>query len=228
MSKLLPLCIVLLAASISVSAQTYTVLHNFGSKAGDPTGPRYSGVISQSRGGNMFSSADDHWTDQHGTAFSITPSGTVTVVHRFALPAQSRPVGGLTLARDGQYYGANKAVAPTAMETIFKMKQGGGLTVLHAFDPAASGCSMPYAPPIQSVKGDFYGTAIGEATPGTAASTASRQSRRVHGAPYLHMATDGGQPYAPLVQGSDFNFYGTTVGRRNVRLRHHLPHQFHR
>ena len=39
MSKLLPLCIVLLAASISVSAQTYTVLHNFGSKAGDPDRP---------------------------------------------------------------------------------------------------------------------------------------------------------------------------------------------
>ena len=55
MSKFLPLCIMLFAASMSVSAQTYTVLHNFGSTSGDPTGPRYSGVISQSRGGNMFS-----------------------------------------------------------------------------------------------------------------------------------------------------------------------------
>ena len=37
MSKLLPLCIVLLAASTALSAQTYKVLHNFGNGAGDPT-----------------------------------------------------------------------------------------------------------------------------------------------------------------------------------------------
>src|SRR5678816_3355975 len=107
MSKLLPLCIMLLTASISVSAQKYTVLHNFGSKAGDPTGPRYSGVISQSRGGNMFSSADDHWTDNNGTAFRISPHGTLKVVHRFGPTGAVRPVGGLTLGTDGQYYGTN-------------------------------------------------------------------------------------------------------------------------
>ena len=36
MRSLLPLSIVLLAASTAASAQTYTVLHNFGDKAGDP------------------------------------------------------------------------------------------------------------------------------------------------------------------------------------------------
>ena len=40
MAKFLSLCIVLLTASISVSAQTYTVLHFFGSKPGDPHSPR--------------------------------------------------------------------------------------------------------------------------------------------------------------------------------------------
>jgi uncharacterized repeat protein (TIGR03803 family) len=211
MSKLLPLCIVLLTASISVSAQTYTVLHNFGSKAGDPTGPRYSGVISQSRGGNMFSSADDHWTDQRGAAFSVTPSGAVTVVHRFALPGAIRPVGGLTLARDGQYYGANKTGGTYNYGNIFKMKQGGGLTVLHTFDPSdnASGCSHPYAPPIQSVRDDFYGTAIGE---GSGNGCVYRISADTGQFTVLHTfnGTDGRGPYAPLVQGADFNFYGTT------------------
>ena len=98
----------LLAVSTSVAAQTYTVLHNFGNGAGDPTGPRYSGVISQSRGGNMFSSADDHWTDENGTAFRISPGGTLKVVHRFEPPHAVRPVGGLTLGTDGQYYGTNE------------------------------------------------------------------------------------------------------------------------
>ena len=39
MSKLPFLCIVLLTASMSVSAETYTVIHDFGSVAGDPDGP---------------------------------------------------------------------------------------------------------------------------------------------------------------------------------------------
>ena len=39
MSKFLLLCIVLFTASMSVSAQTYTVIHIFGSEAGDPAPP---------------------------------------------------------------------------------------------------------------------------------------------------------------------------------------------
>jgi hypothetical protein len=33
------LCIVLLAASGTISGQTYTVIHNFGGQAGDPSNP---------------------------------------------------------------------------------------------------------------------------------------------------------------------------------------------
>ena len=58
MSKLLPLCIVLLAASTAVSAQTYTVIHNFGNVSGDP-GPNFFGRIAQSRGGAMLTTTRD-------------------------------------------------------------------------------------------------------------------------------------------------------------------------
>jgi len=210
MTKLLPLCIVLVAASTSVSAQTYTVLHNFGSVAGDPTGPRYSGVISQSRGGNMFSSADDHWTDDNGTAFRISPEGTLKVVHRFGPPGAVRPVGGLTLGTDGQYYGTNEAGGIYGHGNVFKMKQGGGLTVLHPFD-GNSGCSTPEAPPIESVKGDFYGTAIGDNNDNTSHGCIYRVTKSGEFT-VLHSfsGSDGAQPYAPVVQGSNFYLYGTT------------------
>ena len=208
MRSLLPLSIMLLATCTPISAQTYTVLHNFGSKAGDPTGPRYSGVISQSRGGNMFSSADDHWTDNNGTAYRISPGGTLTVVHGFAPPRGVRPVGGLTLGTDGQYYGTNEAGGLYGFGNIFKMKQGGGLTVLHAFN-GSSGCSTPEAPPIESVAGGFYGTAIGH---GTSKGCVYRITKAGEFT-VLHTFTgaDGAQPFAPLVQGSNFYFYGTTM-----------------
>ncbi len=50
-----------------------------------------------------------------GTAFSISPGGTLKVVHRFGPPGAVRPVGGLTLATDGQYYGTNEAGGTSAM-----------------------------------------------------------------------------------------------------------------
>ena len=57
MLKLVPISLVLLAASAFLPAQTFTVLYNFGDKPGDPIYPG-SAVLAQSRGGNMFSSAD--------------------------------------------------------------------------------------------------------------------------------------------------------------------------
>jgi uncharacterized repeat protein (TIGR03803 family) len=90
------------------------------------------------------------------------------------------------------------------------MKQGGGLTVLHTFDPSdnAAGCSHPYAPPIESVAGDFYGTAYGDGHNNGCVYriSASGQFTVLH----TFNETDGREPWAPLVQGSDLNFYGTT------------------
>jgi hypothetical protein len=57
------LALVVATAITPAHAQTYSVLYNFGSKSGDPTGPQYSGIIAQGRDGNLYSTADDHWTD---------------------------------------------------------------------------------------------------------------------------------------------------------------------
>jgi uncharacterized repeat protein (TIGR03803 family) len=186
------------------------VLYNFGSKSGDPTNPGLSGVISQSRGGNMFSSAGNFWTNQAGAAFRVTPGGTLTVVHRFTAPGATGPWGGLTLATDGQYYGTNKDGGQYGYGNIFRMKQGGGLTVLHAFNAAdhGAGCSHPYAPPIESVAGDLYGTATGDGSFQGCVYRISKsgQFKVLHSFDYW----SGAGPFGPLVQGSDFYFYGTT------------------
>ena len=106
MSKLLALCMLLLAASISVSAQTYTVIHNFGSQPGDPGGLLFTAAIAQSRGGLMFTTTPG---SQHGipAAFRIGPLGSLHVLHHYG--TVSEPVGGLTLATDGRFYGITKS-----------------------------------------------------------------------------------------------------------------------
>ena len=101
MSKLPSLCIVLLTASMSVSAQTYTVLHFFGSKPGDPHSPRLPGTIAQGRGGAMLTTAS-------ARAFRITTSGSLLVLHKFE---GGWPFGGLILARDGMFFGTTRGGA---------------------------------------------------------------------------------------------------------------------
>ncbi len=115
----------LLAAGIAPAhAQTYTVLYNFGSNSGDPTGPQYSGIIAQGRDGKLYSSADDHWSDGLGTAFRITTAGTMTVLHHFSGPDGQGPVGGLTLGTDGNYYGTSDAGGVYSRGTISNYVSG--------------------------------------------------------------------------------------------------------
>ena len=113
MSKLLPLCMLLLAASISVSAQTYTVIRTFGSQPGDPGAILFGAAIAQSRGGLMFSTTPG---SQHGipAAFRIGPLGSIHILHQYGTVSQ--PVGGLTLARDGRFYGITLWADPTRRE----------------------------------------------------------------------------------------------------------------
>ena len=158
------------------------------------------------------------WSDQGGTAYRITPKGTLTVVHRFNPPGGTVAVGGLTLAKDGLYYGINAGGGLHGLGNVFKMKQGGGLTVLHAFD-GSSACANPWSPPIQSVHGDFYGAARGDGYIYLGCIyriTKSGQFTVLRS--FVPYGLDGGLPSVPLVQGSDGYFYGTTGwnGTNNV------------
>ena len=206
--RLAKIALVLALASAPVHAQIYKVLYNFGSNSGDPTDPRYSGTIAQSRGGFLFSTADDRWTDGLGTAFKITPRGTLTVLHHFNGADGQAPVGGLTLGSDGNYYGTTESGSDSGYGTIFKISAQGNLITLYSFTNGTDG-GFPSAAPIQSIDGNFYGT-----TPGGNGSNGSVY-KVTRGGMFtsLHTFTniDGANPSAPLVRGTDGNFYGTTL-----------------
>lgn len=194
MRKYLPLSIVLLAASVSVSAQTYTVIHHFGSQAGDPGVPSYPGTISQSRGGAMIT-----------TSFRIWPGGNVQALG--PLTGDSR--SGFTLATDGQYYGTTDSGGTSGLGTVFRMSQDGSVTTLHGFQPGNGSAIHPELPmtaPIQSVEGDFYGnTGAGANYASVYRITKTGEFTVLH----TFLNGEGRAPYAPLVQGTDYNFYGT-------------------
>ena len=133
MSKLLPLCIVLLAASTALSAQTYTVLHNFRNLSGEPN-PDFFGRIAQSRGGAMLTTSRDAYQDYLlGKAFRVWTDGTLQVLHHFDPVFGNEPESGFTLAVDGQYYGTTVSGGAFGYGTIFKMSQNGTVTKLYDF-----------------------------------------------------------------------------------------------
>jgi len=197
----LPLSVVLLAASTALSAQTFTVLYNFQSNR-PPRHPMNPGIIAQSRGGAMLSTSSD--AGNGGTAWRIWPNGSLTVLGEFLAND-----GGLTLATDGRYYGTTKYSGASGHGSVYKVTQDGIVTTLHSFTGGADGAN-PCAPPIQSVRGDFYGTTSAGGSLGY--GTVYRITK--YGTfTLLHTfnGSDGADSEAPLVQGTDFYFYGTTV-----------------
>jgi uncharacterized repeat protein (TIGR03803 family) len=119
---------------------------------------------------------------------------------------------GLTLARDGQIYGVAALGGPTGFGTAFRLTSDGVLTVLHTFGPEDG--SMPLAALVQASDGDLYGTAAYDVPFGGEGGSVFKMStsgeftvlHRFSGSP------DGSGPAASLVQASDGNLYGTTLG----------------
>jgi uncharacterized repeat protein (TIGR03803 family) len=185
------------AATTVATAQTYTDLHNF-------YGAGSYGILAQGRDGNLYGTTTVGfcYTDSGcGYVFRIAPSGKLKVLYSFGPfshgAGTSSPTG-LTLGTDGDFYGTTYYGGLWADGTIYKITRSGDLTYLYSFTGGSDGV-RPYAAPIQSTDGNFYGTtAYGNAYKMTFAGTVSG------------LGPLPGGSMAPLLQGIDGNFYGTT------------------
>ena len=210
---------VLAVAATPLQAQTYSALYEFGGQTGDPENPQYSGMIAQGRDGDLYSTAPATplgLCSFCGAVFKISPSGTVSVVYDFNDAAGSgyTPFGGLVLGTDGNFYGTTKTGGTFNEGTLFKTTASGTLTPLYNFGTCRYPCKeglYPKAPPVQGTDGNFYGTAPnlddGTNTGVVYKTTSAGKYTTLH----VFDFTVGYNPNAPLIQGSDGNYYGTTT-----------------
>jgi uncharacterized repeat protein (TIGR03803 family) len=214
----------LLGASLAPAASPTIYSLNGGSD-----GKIIYGRVVEGANGTFYGVAQQGGANGVGTVFKVTSAGAFNTLYSFGTSADDGAFpsfGGLLKASDGNFYGTTSSGGTSGSGTLFKLTAGGALTTLYAFGSKAGDGSGTKATLIQGSDGALYGvaqqggangtgTVFKAVTDGTVAGTTVTTLHPFAAAPAGTNA-DGAQPLGSLVQGSDGNFYGTTLSGGSV------------
>ena len=182
----------------------------------------YSALV-EGNDGNFYGTTSGGGAANLGTVFKITPRGVLTTLVEFtgigAPNTGSGPQAALVQGSDGNFYGTTASGGASNNGTVFKMTPTGALTTLVEFtgNGATNKGSNPYSELVQGTDSNFYGNTRGggafgggtvfRVTPDGVLVTLVELKPQFR---YGDVTRTGSSPSAPLVLGSDGNFYGTT------------------
>jgi uncharacterized repeat protein (TIGR03803 family) len=224
-----PVCAVCVLSAVAaiaapVPAQTFNTLHVWGGTDGaNPEDAMIQGTDGNFYGTTEAGGANNECTYGCGTVFKISPAGTPTTLYSFCSQTGctdgEAPRAALLQAANGAFYGTTRSGGAYGAGTVFKITPAGALTTLYSFC-SQIGCpdgANPLGGLVQGSDGNFYGTTELGGT-GTAGGCFGRECGTVFKITprgtltTLHNfdLTDGGNPFAGLVQATSGAFYGTT------------------
>jgi uncharacterized repeat protein (TIGR01451 family) len=142
-----------------------------------------------------------------------TDAQPVTTIYSF-INGPAKPLAGLTLGNDGNFYGTTESGGLNNEGTAFKMTTNGITTTLVNFGTTYGSPTYPEANLTLGPDGNFYGTTSqgGTNTSGTNA-TGTVFKMTTNGTVTILVSfngVNGGIPLAGLTLAPDGNFYGTT------------------
>ena len=187
----------------------FQTIYSFCLQTGCPDGEFPDGGLTEGSDGNFYGTTNAGGNSicpggGCGTIYKITPTGTLTTLHRFNGTDGANPAPSLVEVRRGLFYGTTGAGGPNRDGTVFSITANGFLKTLHIFDNSAFG---PFVL-IPGSDGNLYGTTIGGGA--QSAGTIFKLTRdgvvtTVHSfAPHYYYYFGG------LTQGTNGRFYGTT------------------
>ncbi len=197
---------------IKTTGGALTTLYSFCSLSACADGDAPQPTLIQGTDGNFYGSTYDGGAfSYYGNIFKITSAGVFTSLYSFQGTDGDEPIGGLTQAIDGNFYGTTQVDGVNGYGTVYKITSGGTLTTLYNFC-VSSGCpdgSFPEDPLVQGTDGNLYGTTFSGGTFGKG-TIFSITTAGVLTTLHSFDNTDGGQPWAGMVQDTNGTFYGTT------------------
>ena len=192
---------------------SYSNLHSFSG----PDGANPFAALVQGNDGNFYGTTWSGGTNGDGTIFRISSSGSYSNLHIFSGPEGANPLAALVQGNDGNFYGTTEYGGTNSDGTVFRISPSGALTNLWSFTGGIDGAE-PMSELVQGSDGNFYGTTyLGGVNDHGTVYRISPSGTLTN----LHLFTggsDGAEPFAGLVQGSDGNLYGATGYGGNTNL----------
>ena len=207
--------LLLVATSMTVSAQTLTTLLSFDATDGaSPISPPVQGP-----NGEFYGTTSARGANFAGNVYKVNSNGAIVTLHDFcsdsACADGKYPYAPLLLGTDGDFYGTTSQGGTFSWGTVFRMTPAGQLTTLYNFC-AQSSCADGASPRtllVQGTDGNFYGTTNwggGVNNYGTVFRiTPNGDFTTLYKFCPVAGCLDGENP-SILIQGTDGNFYGTT------------------
>ena len=187
-------------------------IHVFSGALGVPLGDGeypQSGLIKDSAG-LMYGTTSGGGSAGVGTVYSVSTTGVTVILKQFSTIDGATTYASLLLGTDGNLYGTTTAGGSSGLGVAFSLSTN-GLTynALHSFTGLTTDGSTPYGNLVE-INSILYGTTRygGNYNSGTIFSLTKTGTETMvysFGAP-----SDGANPYAGLILGSDGYYYGTT------------------
>jgi uncharacterized repeat protein (TIGR03803 family) len=189
-----------------------TTLYSFCAKANCTDGSNPFAGLLQTVDGDFYGTTYGGGTNNSGTVFKVSRSGTLVTLHSFDGDDGAAPAGALVQANDGNFYGTTTQGGTYGHGALFRLTPSGGFRLLHSFCAQAN-CAdgdRPQSGLIQATDGSLYGTTFQGGTNvfGTVFKLDSNGLFTI-----LHdfaFHTDGGQLCGGLLQATNGTLYGTT------------------
>ena len=184
-----------------------TTLHNFtGSDGALPIAPPVQGTD-----GNLYGTTCPlcNGAPGLGSIYKVTTSGTSSLLYTCTGTDCENFYDPLVQGTDGNFYATSEYGGASGQGTIIKISPTGKFTVLYTFDGTHG--SLPLGLLVQGKDGNFYGTTVSGGANNNGVVFKMTPAGKLTVLHNMNGTTDGGTPFAGLVQATDGNFYGANT-----------------